>query len=168
MPSWRVHERWAQRLGIPFNVANFVNRLIDKPSDVQEYIDFLSGQESAPSRRSGGRMKVVTLPLSMRERHNSGRKLKTYARLQLKFLSNKGLEYVKAWYLHHTLDYIESTPSLEPTETLGRIKRTFVTKCNNHDFSRILEEVLEFCRKNLSKIVHDIQKTCRSPRLETL
>ena len=110
MPEWKIHNKWAEKLGIPKEISNFVNRLIDFPKESQEFMEFCDREDEKP--RTGRRKRVVTLPYRTTVgKHDTGRR-KTAAYLQLRFLRQKGSEYVEAWYLHHILDYIESAPIL--------------------------------------------------------
>ena len=67
-------------------------------------------------------------------RHDSGRDKEYTREIQLKFLHQKGEEYIKAWYLHHILDYMkwwitempsESTPSIEDVLQAKRLEKMF-------------------------------------------
>ncbi len=86
MPKWNIHDKWARKMNIPEETSNFVNRLIDFPEKCQEFAEY---------QREIYRIE-----------HNSGRKRKTVMYLQMSLLQKKGTEFVKAWFLHHALDYI--------------------------------------------------------------
>ena len=55
MPSWRVHEKWALKMGIPAEVATYVNRFIDKPESFPEFKDFCSkkAEEWSKNKKRG-------------------------------------------------------------------------------------------------------------------
>jgi len=40
MPEWKIHSKWAKKLGIPKEISNFVNCLIDSPEETREFMDF--------------------------------------------------------------------------------------------------------------------------------
>jgi len=40
MPEWGIHNKWAERMGIPTKASNYVNSLIDRPEKHPEYLDF--------------------------------------------------------------------------------------------------------------------------------
>ena len=139
MPEWKIHNKWAEKLGIPKEISNFVNRLIDFPKESQEFMEFCDREDEKP--RTGRRKRVVTLPYRTTVgKHDTGRRRKTAAYL-LRFLRQKGSEYVE-WYLHHILDYIESTPILSIEEILKRIENK--TEC---------KELLQDCRNNVKRRV---------------
>lgn len=131
MPEWKIHNKWAEQMGIPAEVSNYVNLLIDFPEKCPEYLDFCA----QPTEWSEGRNsnwpftarqwrtpeRLQSQLKSLRQEnldkfckllyiaHDSSRSksqgLQTH--IQLKFLNAKGTEYMKAWYLHHFLDYAE-------------------------------------------------------------
>jgi hypothetical protein len=42
MPKWKTHDKWAARMGIPHEVSEYINRLIDlqgskKPSEFKDF-----------------------------------------------------------------------------------------------------------------------------------
>ncbi|MEM4973577.1 MAG: hypothetical protein QXR87_07735 [Candidatus Hadarchaeales archaeon] len=77
---------------------------------------------------------------------------------QLKFLSKKGSDYIKAWYLHHLMDYVASSAITDVKEIIERIKeRTGVPDFTRPEF----EEVKLFFEKNYDAIVLDIEKYLR-------
>jgi hypothetical protein len=68
--------------------------------------------------------------------------------LQLRFLRQKGSDYVKAWYLHHILDYIKSAPVLSIEEILKRVE-------NKTEPCQELEKVKNFVTSNSEEILQD-------------
>lgn len=123
LPKWEIHNKWAEKLGVPVEISDFVNRLIDSPEEVQEFMEFCDREYEKLKLHVGSRKSVVTLPLKVSVgKHDSGRKSKTATHLQLEFLRKKGSEYVKAWYLHHILDYMKSAPKLSVKEVLKRVE----------------------------------------------
>jgi len=128
MPEWSIHNKWAEKMRISREVSNFVNKLIDFPEECQEF--------SEDQRKT------------YKIEHNSGRKRKTVMYMQLRFLRQKGAEFVKAWFLHHALDYIKGAPILSIEEVLKRLEeRTEV--CPE------LETVQDFIEENSEQILHD-------------
>lgn len=128
MPEWSIHNKWAEKMRISREVSNFVNKLIDFPEECQEF--------------SEDQRKIYKIE------HNSGRKRKTVMYMQLRFLRQKGAEFVKVWFLHHALDYIKGAPILSIEEVLKRLEeRTEV--CPE------LETVQDFIEENSEQILHD-------------
>ncbi len=105
IPTWKIHNKWANELGISNDVASFVNGLIDFPDKNQEYKDYcygnpetviLCGKKKTPTKTS-----IVDYDF-----HDSGRSNPHYRKLQIDFLTQKGQSYITAWYLHQILDYL--------------------------------------------------------------
>ena len=113
MPRREIHTKWAEKLGIPREISDYVNRLIETPGKCQEFVEFCDREDE--KSRTGKRRCVVTIPYRMLvgKRSSGRRKIVTY--LLLGFLRQKGSEYIKAWYLHQILNYIEKAPSLDIT-----------------------------------------------------
>lgn len=153
MPKWEVHNKWAKKLGVPGKVSNFVNLIVDFPEKSREFMEFLNMEEvrlRPYSKGFKGRRKVIAaLPVE-----HDGRGKRTTMHLQLKFLRQKGSEYVKAWYLHHILDYIKSAPILSIEEILKRIE-------NKTESCQELEEVKSFVKSNSEEILQECRKYSR-------
>lgn len=103
IPSWNIHNKWAKKMRISQDVSNYVSTLVDFPQKCQEFSEH---------QRNIYRIE-----------HDSGSKRKTVMYLQLSLLRKKGAEFVKAWFLHHALDYIERAPILTIGEVMERLER---------------------------------------------
>lgn len=149
MPSWEIHNKWAGKIGIPKEISNFVNRLIDFPEEIRDFMEFCNREDEKP--RTGRRKCVVTLPSRVIVgKHDFGRRRKTAMYFQLRFLHQKGSENVKVWYLHHILDYIKSAPILSIEEILKRIE-------NKTESCQELEIVKNFVMSNSLEINEDLR-----------
>lgn len=156
MPEWEIHNKWAKRVGIAAGVSDFVNLLIDFPQKCQEFLDFCDREPDARIYTKG-RPTHMTVASSIG--HDSGRN-KNYAReIQLSFLRRKGREYVKAWYLHHILDYIkwwvtegtsEPTLSVEAILQVKRLERKFGSSQDQE-----LQNVRDFAVEHSAEILQD-------------
>ncbi|HUU63050.1 MAG TPA: hypothetical protein VMX96_03915 [Dehalococcoidia bacterium] len=114
MPEWKIHDKWAERMGIPSEISSFINNLIDFPKKCQEYINFCEMESDARIYSKGRPTSMTAADFT---RHDSSRTDKNIRAIQLKFLRQKGQEFVRAWYLHNILDYIkwwltEATPEV--------------------------------------------------------
>jgi hypothetical protein len=94
MPSWIIHNKWASRLGVRKDIADLVNRMIDSIGD-PEYHDY--GRVIVGGRRVFSELY---------------RELQRYYKL----FGNDG---IKAFLLHHVLDYM-STLLHSPSVSLNR------------------------------------------------
>lgn len=108
--------------------------------------------------KSKSRKAVLTQALAVTvAKHDVGRRRKTAGYIQLEFLSQMDTNYVKAWYLHHALDYLKGT-ILSPSEALERFKERIVTKFDeDFDFTKELKQVLAFLKTNLQDISQDLK-----------
>ena len=104
MPKWQIHDKWAKRVGTSKEISTFVNSLIDFPEKHQGFLDFCDREPDARIYIKG---KPTRMSIGSFARHDSARTKEHDRNIQLKFLQYKGEEYIKAFYLHHILDYIE-------------------------------------------------------------
>ena len=135
MPKWEVHDKWAEKLGVPREITNFVNYLSDFPDKTREFMEFCE--------REG-----ETIILQLVRTHDFERIMKIPKYLQLVFVRQKGSDYVTAWYLHYVLDYIRMAPALTAEEILKRTEDRF-EPCQE------LERIKRFVMENAEEIVHD-------------
>jgi len=91
---------------------------------------------------------------------DSSRKRRTLAYVHLKFLSIKGSQYVKAWYLHHVIDYMNETYNLfHKDEIIRRLKEKLPTKImDNIELRKEFQEVLDFVCLNWEEILKDFRE----------
>jgi len=151
MPEWELHNKWAARMGISIEVANYVNSLIDLPEKSPEYLDFcldfctdatkrndfhdeLRNKEPLIARAFEDLYSLPDLKDPKKSKshldffcnflsigHDTSRSNKLQAYIQLKFLRHRGNEYVKAWYLRHFLDYTQQLYQFPREEILERL-----------------------------------------------
>ena len=111
MPKWNIHNKWAGKIGISEEISNYINRAIDNvnmPEDFRAYIE-----ERKMPRSKGKNLSVIdVVDLQGKSLHDLGKgdkeKVRFIKESVLLFLSEKGKDYVKAWYLHFILDYLSS------------------------------------------------------------
>ncbi len=136
MPKWEIHDKWAERMGLPSEISNFVNHLSDFPEKCQEFMEFCE--------REGGEIIIELVKV-----HDFRRIMKIPKYLQVVFSRRqKGSEYVKAWYLHYVLDYIRMAPALTVEEIIKRTEDRFES-CQE------LEVIKNFVMDNSEEIVQD-------------
>jgi hypothetical protein len=135
MPTWDVHTKWAEQLGLPEEITTFINHLSDFPDKSQEFVEFCEREGEA----------IIT---RLVRAHDFSMIMKIPKYLQLAFAHYKGSDYVTAWYLHYVLDYIRMAPSLMAEEVLQRTEERFGT-CNE------FERVKHFVRENAEVVVKD-------------
>jgi len=135
MPKWEIHDKWAEKLGVPKEISNFANQLSDFPEQCQEFMEFCECR--------GGEIISHLVRIC-----NFERIMKIPKYLQVVFLRQKGSEYLMAWYLHYTLDYLRMAPELSHEEILNRIEARF-EPCQE------LETIKKFVLENSVEILRD-------------
>lgn len=135
MPTWEVHDKWTEKMGLSEEIANFANHLSDFPDKTQEFMLFCEREGEA----------VI---LQLVRTHDFSMIMKIPKYLQLVFVRQKGSEYVTAWYLHYVLDYIRMAPALTAEEILKRTEDRF-EPCQE------LENIKKFVMEYAEDIVHD-------------
>ena len=157
MPEWEIHNKWAGRIGISNETSNFVNALIDFPKDCQEFKDFCEKDPDARIFISGRPTRGTIFSFIT---HDLGRN-KEYARgIQLKFLSRKGDDYIRAYYLHQILDYIEWWVRNYPEEDLTTtdiLEEKRLKKKIGDPENEELQFAVDFVNNNLEEILQDIK-----------
>lgn len=138
MPNWFVHMDWAQKARIPKKIAEFVNRSIDYGSDwVNNTISGRSNIDESPFYH------------------------------QLVYFYDKDHDhrnYVKAYYLHHLLDFFKETNV--DVRRLDLVFETFLQKKavveirNPHGqrvkFNKLLEDIFQLLRENKTQLLEDL------------
>jgi len=160
--EWHYHDKWNRKLGISDGISNYVNNLIDvlvgRKTLPQEYLDFveLESQKEANSEK-----KVVSSALEEEIlKHDSARKSdnksmrELIAKIQLKFLSQKGEDYVKAWYLHHALDYVDDT--IEWRTNTAETVEECVDKHQKNKPETYSPEIMDLLKNNIQELEKDL------------
>jgi hypothetical protein len=90
MPNWFVHDKWAQKAGIDLLISSVVNRFIDYGAHYGMYDenDLLYNDENDS---------------------NTLRQLKYFYQRDIEKKFSNDYLYVRAYYLHHLLDYFKET-----------------------------------------------------------
>ena len=157
MPEWKIHNKWAEKMRISKEASIFVNGLIDFPKDSQEFKGFC---EKDPDARifSGSRPTRGTIFSFII--HDLGRNKEYARRIQLKFLFQKGNDYIRAYYLHQILDYVDwwvrSYPEEDLTTTDILEKKRLKKKIGDPE-NEELQFVVDFVNQNSEKILKDIK-----------
>ena len=127
MPTWDVHNKWAEQLGLPEGITEFVNHLSDFPDKSPEFMEFCAREGEA----------IIT---HLVRAHDFSMIMKIPKYLQLAFMRYKGSDYVTAWYLHYVLDYLRMAPELTAEEVLTRTEERF-GPCD--EFERVRQFIVE-------------------------
>ena len=143
-PNWNVHNKWAKRAGIDELVADVVNRFIDYGAHYSVYD------------------KKDLLYYDENERMIE-RQLKYFYRMdQEKKFSNENI-YVKAYYLHHLLDYFTETRFDKKNidllfEQFLKEKVIIEFSHNNEiiNFRKEIEEIFQLLKENKQELYDDL------------
>lgn len=103
MPVWKIHIKWSKKIGIPDDVGENTNRIIDArkledyPEDFLRYIY----RTIYPQPKGREPISLAKLLDMFKPIHD----LRKFKKEVLPYFRMKGRNYVRAWYLHHILDY---------------------------------------------------------------
>lgn len=107
MSKWAVHKYWDSTLGIPSQVSDYMQKAIDSkgPSDKkivmpEDFIKHCEEEKIIVHRHKN--WAIVDLHYNLHDRARD----KIIQAEDLKFLLTKGENYVRAYYLHLILDYL--------------------------------------------------------------
>ena len=99
--------------------------------------------------------------------HDGPRSSKYAREAELSFLGAKGNEYIKAFYLHHLLDYIK-TLIINSSEIYSNVNDTLQVKHIVKNIGSLgddnLQQVLSFVKENWNEILKDIKKEINSSK----
>ncbi len=115
MPNWVIHGKWTDKAKIDRLIANYVNQNIDY------------GTEWAFSNEARSNIDE--------EETNASRQLKFFYQKDLEKQYSKEKMYVKAFYIHHLLDFFKETRL-----NLNDLDLVFAKFLNNKVQSEIMDE----------------------------
>lgn len=146
IPNWFIHTKWAKKAGIDDLISNYVNRTIDYGLNWA----LLSDQEESSYNE---------------EDNNFARQLKYFHLKDLeKKYSNEQL-YVKAFYLHHLLDYFRETRyDVNNLELVlkkfleNEIIFEFLDKNGNTiNYQLVIKQIFQLLRENQRELYEDLK-----------
>ena len=165
VPGWIIHNKWVLRMGISKEVSEYINRAIDNvsmPEDFREYIE----KRRIPRSRGGNISIMDAVSLQGRSLHDLGRgdkeKVKFIKEPILLFLSRKGKDYVKVWYLHFILDYLNSKQLRDWMKNTGESIEDCINKYQKNKAVTVsgteeqLIEVMDFLKRNTQELQEDL------------
>ena len=145
MPNWEIHNKWTSKAGIDPLIANFVDRNIDYGTEwAFKENQLLDGE--------------LDEPISLRQ-------LKFFYKKDLEKKYDSDLLYVKAYYLHHLLDFLKETRiSLNDLDKLfveflkKKVFREFINeKQEIITFDKQIQEIREIIEKNKEELMNDLR-----------
>lgn len=161
MVDWGIHKKWDCKFGIPGDVSDYVAHAIDSkglndkqikmPEDFKEHTE-----ERKLIKSRGGNISIADLRRDLHDRYRE----KIIQNEDLKYLSNKGIEYVEAYYLHIFLDYLEHQRFW--MQCTGESIEVSVEKCHSNKCvtqsgtESALLHVTNFLKNNRQEIQQDL------------
>ena len=146
MPNWTIHKKWSKKAGIDELVADVVNRFIDYGAHygVYEKKDLLFYDENE---------RVIV------------RQLKYFYRMDQEKKFSKENLYVKAYYLHHLLDYFTETRIDKKNIDLlfeQFLKEKVVIEFSDGNelinFRKEIEEIFQLLKENKQELYDDLER----------
>jgi hypothetical protein len=162
--KWKNHDKWTKKLGISKGVSRYVNNIIDAIREgktlPQEYTDFVNKESRRIAEQSKRRVGALAMAIESETlKHDSARRKRTSGKIaseiQLKFLKIKGKDFVKAWYLHHALDYLNDNKDLIKNVPSESIETLFIKYQKNRPVT-FSEEIIDFLKNNLQELKKDL------------
>jgi len=163
MPSWRLHEKWTMKMGIPETVCKEINELVDSP---RRWLNKKEHPEVRPSRF------LLFCHIADKRGHDVGKSDKRLyeRRIVLEYIYEIfGLEGVKAAILHYVLDTMVSllrfyTAKIRDEVLKIRLRHKFRDLLQYYSDSDIVDiqlhyaaiEVFAFVEGNLDAIKDDL------------
>ena len=168
MPEWEKHDKIAEMMGVPYHISVWINRAIDDknpPSEFEKYnnedrICFSRSKVKHSIRQIYsfvqvyGKRRTKLINGCLHDRCQDYKLVK----MDLKwFLETNRIEYIKPYYLHFIVDYINDRDM--PNETAADVadiwEKRRGCKYMIPETQTYKNEVLDFVRNN-SKIIDEI------------
>jgi triphosphoribosyl-dephospho-CoA synthetase len=150
MPSWEIHEKYSNLMGIPINVAREVNRFIDDVRWHDFFDSALTRSSTSPLRVLGGRIVTYNFDSSLFY-------TPTYEPIR-QWLEKYGRDGFRAFFLHIFLDLIERNMR----SGIGFAALQVIDTCKFYE--NYIEEVENFLQSRIEEILADIEKEIHSQR----
>ncbi len=159
MPRWDVHDKWAEKLSISGEISNYINRAADNRDMPEDFKKHTRERKIPMSRGKSQSIGSLTF-LFGKNLHDRG-KLKFAKEQDLQFLSKKGTDYVKTWYLHFILDYLVALRDWRKNtgenieDCIGKYQKNKAVTVL--DTKEQLVEVMSFLKENSEELAKDIE-----------
>lgn len=165
--KWIDHDRWAQKYTewcqkmrlpdeISIYVSNYINRAIDNinmPKDFEKH----TSEKKIPVVKHGN-MSIDELAPKLHDRDRN----RIVIQEDLNFLSKKGEDYVKAYYLHFILDYLVNLNKNDWMKNTGESIEQCIDKFKKNkavilpETEEQLQKVMIFLKNNAYELKQDI------------
>jgi hypothetical protein len=163
MAKWPIHKKWDSKLGIPSEISDYVLRAVDSKGSSDKKIpmpeDFKQYTEDKKLQWSKGKNFAIA---DLKENLQDGAQNKLIQTEYLKFFINKGTDYVKAYYLHFILDYLNHPSIQECLKIPGENMTSYVDKYKNNKAVSLPETdeyllfVMDFLKSHSQDVTKDL------------
>jgi len=154
---WKYHNKYAKKLGISEEISRYVNRIVDNINPPSEYIRYVKNRVRSLKGKTA--FPYVVADYMINRGHDAGRRRakEITSEIQLEFLRDKGEDYERAWYLHHTLDLIWDNEDL--LEDVSKLESTLIKKLVQiyPERMKYYAEIINFIRENKKALKRDIK-----------
>lgn len=165
MPRYDFHRQQAEKFDLSKDVIQYVNKAIDAKNLKQMPEDFQShNKEKKIEMAKLQKLSIADLVSNFHDRGKNDVNMSTWKeiqRLDLKFLLEKGKNYVEAYYLHFILDYLNDNKDMikNTSETVEDYLKKFRNrrKVTISETEKIFEEVMNFLENRLNDLKKDFE-----------
>jgi hypothetical protein len=160
--DWDIHQRWDSKLNISSSVSDYIVHAIDSKGVSDKKIpmpeDFKKHTVERKLPRAGGsNFSIADIKADLHDRYRD----KVIQEEDLKFLlATKSTEYVKAYYLHIFLDYLEHQRSW--IQQTGESIEVSIDKCCRNKCVSLMEtqvtlaQVKDFLKEHSEQIKNEL------------
>lgn len=163
MPRWNIHKRWDCKFEISPAVSDYIAKAIDSKSPSDKTIpmpdDFRRHTlERKIPRSRGGDISIADVHSYLHDRARS----RFVQEEDLKFLLQKGGEYVRAYYLHFILDYLDHGSVRDWVRVTGDSVEDCIERYKKNkavcipQTQKALTEVIDFLKNHAEDIRRDL------------
>ena len=163
MPKWDIHKKWDSKVGVSPEVSDYIVKAIDSkgPSDKkirmpEDFRRHTLDRKIPLAKRSN--ISIADMYSDLHDRAKS----RFVQEEDLRFLLKKGEEYIKAYYLHHVLDYLDHSSIRDWIKVTGSSVEDCIGKYVKNMSVSILEtqetlaEVIDFLKGHAQELKRDL------------
>jgi hypothetical protein len=162
MPNWEIHKKWDSKLGIPPDISDYIQKAIDSKSSADKKIpmpeDFRQHTEERKIEWANhSNFSINDLNPKLHDRAKN----KIIQKQDLQFLLIKGTDFIRAYYAHFILDYLNGT-SIRQLLDRGTSVSECIDKYYKHkavslpETAEYLTSVMDFLKSHAQEIKEDL------------
>ena len=166
MSKWCIHKKWDAKFGIPDDISEYVLHCIDSKGPKDKLIkipeDFLK-HTLEPKIIIAGHQPVSCATFLRNNWHDRGKSKKGINPVydeDIKFLSNKGSSYVRAYLMHIVIDYLNDLQFWREgsgESVLDCLSKYIKKKANQiHEAGILLTDTINFLENHVVELSSDL------------